>query len=43
LKFNGAKDSAKFGSILVIYGYNNYKFVQLEQNLFGVWLKKYDH
>lgn len=43
LKFNGAKDSAKFGSILVIYGYNNTKLIELQKNLFGVWLKQNVH
>jgi phage N-6-adenine-methyltransferase len=42
LKFNGAKDCAKFGSIFVLYGYNKTKFKALEKNFDGVWLKKYE-
>jgi site-specific DNA-methyltransferase (adenine-specific) len=42
LKFNGAKDCAKFGSIFVLYGYNKTKFKALEKTHHGVWLKKYE-
>lgn len=39
LKFNGSKDCAKFGSALVLYGYNKTKFLKLEKSLRGMWLK----